>query len=58
MRDDSGPFPVIVLVFLSLALVVACYFMSLAPQPTDAGIEAEPGYSEACAIYLSTPSGC
>jgi len=58
MRDDSGPLPAIVLAFLSLALVVACYCMSQAPQPTDAGIETEPAYSESCAIYLSTPFGC
>jgi Na+-transporting methylmalonyl-CoA/oxaloacetate decarboxylase gamma subunit len=58
MRNDSGPFPAIVLVFLSLTLIVACYCMSQAPQPTEAGIETQATVSESCAIYLSTPFGC
>jgi hypothetical protein len=58
MRDDSGLFPTIVLVFLSLTLLAACYFMSLAPQPTDARTETESAYSESCALYASTPFGC
>jgi len=59
MRDDPGPFPAIVLVFLSLTLLVACYLMSQAPQPTEPGIESSVAYgTPLCTSYLGTTFDC
>jgi hypothetical protein len=62
MREDSGPFPAILLVFLSVALVTACYFMSQTPPPTtDSRIASYDSFgtqSQTCTSYLGTPYDC
>jgi hypothetical protein len=59
VRDDSGSLPAIVLVFLSVTLILVCFCMSQAPQPTDSGIESYAAFgSEACTSYLGTPYEC
>jgi hypothetical protein len=59
MRDDSGALPGLVLVFLSLTLVVACYLMSLAPQPTAPGLQSSSASgSESCTSYFGTTFDC
>jgi hypothetical protein len=59
MRDDSGVLPGVLLVFLSVTLALACYLMSLAPQPTGPGnvSYAAPG-GESCTSYLGTTFPC
>ncbi len=59
MRDDPGPFPAIVLVFLSITLLAASYFMSQAPQPTESGIESSAAFGvPVCTSYLGTTFDC
>ena len=59
MRSESGPFPAIVLVFLSVTLLVTCYLMSQVPQPTGSGIETYSASDSAwCTSYLGTRFDC
>jgi len=59
MRDDPGLFPTIVLVLLSLTLLVACYFMSQAQQPTESGIDSSAAFGvQLCTSYLGTTFDC
>jgi len=59
MRDDPGPFPAIVLVFLSVTLFVACYLMSQAQVPTEPGIESSAASgTPLCTSYLGTTFDC
>jgi hypothetical protein len=59
MRSESGPFPAILLVFLSLTLLVACYLMSQVPQPTDSSIETYSASDSGwCTSYLGTRFDC
>jgi hypothetical protein len=59
MRDDTGPIPAIVLLFLSATLLVTCYLMSQAPQPTESGIESTAAFGfETCTSYLGTTFDC
>jgi hypothetical protein len=59
MRSESGPFPAIVLVFLSLTMLVASYLMSQARQPSDSGIETSSASDSGwCTSYLGTRFDC
>lgn len=59
MRDDAGPLPAIVLLFLSATLLVTCYLMSQTPQPTEPGIESTAAFGfEMCTSYLGTTFDC
>ena len=59
MRDDPGPVPAIVLVFLSLTLLMASYLMSQAPQPTRPGIESTAAFGTvSCMTYNGTSYDC
>jgi hypothetical protein len=59
MRDDPGPVPAVVLLFLSVTLLVACYFMSQARQPTESGIDSSAAFgAQSCTSYLGTTFDC
>jgi hypothetical protein len=59
VREDSGPLPAIVLVFLSFKLLVACCLMSQAPQPTEPGIESSAAFGiPSCTSYVGTTFDC
>jgi hypothetical protein len=57
--DNDGPFPVILLVMLSLTLVVTCYLMSQAQIPTtEGGRSAADSGQSWCVSYLGTAQQC
>ncbi len=59
MREDPGPVPAIVLVFLSLTLLMASYLMSRAPQPSQPGIQSTAAFgSVSCTSYFGTSYDC
>ena len=59
MRGDSSPLAGILFVLLSAALVLSCYLMSEAPQPSYPGVESYAADSETlCMSYLGTWYDC